>query len=225
MFPRSTDVSDLLRSYMYETGIRENSILRALGKETAQLPNASWATTPEQGAFLQLLVRLIQARRVIEIGTFTGYAALAIALALPDDGELITCDIAEGWSEMGTPYWREAGVEKRIERRLGDAKTVLAELLDADGRNAFDMIFLDANRSNYPDYLDLASELLRPGGLLVADNVFRGGTVVETTNANGTAHSRGPEGVRAFNSRLHDDARFDLCMLAIADGMTLALKK
>lgn len=221
MLPRSTDVSDSLRAYMYTNGIREDSIVKALGDETAQLPNADWATPPEQGALLQMLVRLIQARRVIEIGTFTGYAALAMALALPDDGELITCDIAEGWSEMGTHYWREAGVNKRIQRRLGDAKTILAELRDAGGRNAYDMIFLDANSSNYPGYLELAAELLRSGGLLVANDVFRGGAVADDD----LPHSRGASGVRAFNVGLRDDARFDICMLAIADGMTLARKK
>jgi predicted O-methyltransferase YrrM len=220
MLDHRTPLTETLCQYILARGVREAPLLKALGEETARLPNAGWATTPEQGAFLQVLVHLIRARRIIEVGTFTGYGTLALALALPEDGKIVTCDIAEGWSEMGTHYWREAGVEKRIERRHGRAEVILTELCDAGGRSGYDMIFLDADKAGYARYLELAADLLRSGGVLMADNVFRGGTVVEEGAENDQL-----AGLRAFNDRLRDDERFWISMLSIADGMTLAVKK
>ena len=215
-----TPVSPSLYSYMIAMGVREPEVLRALREETSRLPNASWATTPEQMAFLQILVRISGARRILELGTFTGYSTLALALALPKDGEVVTCDIASGWSEMGTHYWRDAGVEKLIDRRVGRGTDVCNALLDEGRAGSFDMVFIDADKANYPDYLALAERLLRPGSLLVADNVFWGGSVVDAQCDDAEA-----VGIRRFNEALAGNDRFEIAMIPVSDGMTLALKK
>jgi O-methyltransferase len=216
----TTLVTDALYEYLLAHTVRENHILDTLLRETRNLPNAHWAATPEQVAFLQMLVRLTQARRVLEIGTFTGYATLAMALAQPDDGTIVTCDIAAGWSEMGLHYWREAKVDKRIERRIGRAHDTVRALLAEGCMETFDLIYLDANKANYPNFIPAAEGLLRPGGLLVADDVFWGGRVIDETDIDVKT-----AGVREFNDRLFADTRFDLAMVPIANGMTLAKKK
>lgn len=216
----SIPASDPLYKYLLAYGVPETASLRALREETGRLPNASWAIPPEQAVFLQLLVRLSGARQVLELGTFTGYSALAMALAMPDDGTLVTCDVAGGWTEMGIHYWREAGVEKRIDLRIGRASEVLAALQHEKGPAAFDLAFLDADKAGYPDYLDSVADLLRPGGLLVADNVLWGGRV-----ANPDIDDAETAGIRRFNEALSRDSRFHVAMLPFDDGMTLALKK
>ncbi|MGE0651596.1 MAG: O-methyltransferase, partial [Alphaproteobacteria bacterium] len=188
-------------------------------EETLKLPNSHWATCREQVALLQLLVQLQGAKRILEVGTFTGYATLAFALALPDDGRIVTCDVASGWSEMGVHYWRDAGVEARIDRRLGFAENVMTELLKTD-EGRFDLIYLDADKRSYTKYLELAVDLLRQGGLLIADDVFWHGEVLELGNSDMKA-----SGVRDFNAQIHEDERFDIAMIPIADGMTLAIKR
>lgn len=216
----TTPLTDTLYEYMLAHGVRPMHVLEALREETLKLPNGYWVSFPEQVTFLQMLIRLLGARRVLEVGTFTGYATLAMALALPEGGKIVTCDIASGWSEMGVHYWRQARVENRIDRRIGRADTVMRDLLDADGRGNFDLIFLDANKSNYARYLDLVEGLLRAGGLLVADDVFWKGRVADPHDTDELAH-----GVRAFNTALFADDRFDIAMVPMADGMTLARKK
>lgn len=215
----SPAASGPLYKYLLSYGVPETDLLRALREETGRLPNASWAMPPEEVAFLQLLVRLTGARRVLELGTFTGYSALAMALALPDDGELVTCDVASGWTEMGTHYWREAGVEKRIDLRIGRAADVLAALRHESGPATFDLALIDADKGGYPDYLDPVAELLRPGSLLVADNVLWGGRVAEPE-----ADDVETAGIRRFNEALSQDSRFRIAMLPFGDGVTLALK-
>lgn len=215
----TTPMSGALYRYMMTVGLREPPILRALREETLKLPNSHWATCPEQVALLQLLVQLLGANRILEIGTFTGYGTLALAMALPDDGRIVTCDVASGWSEMGIHYWRDAGVEARIDRRLGLAEDVMTDLLETD-EGGFDLIYLDADKRGYTKYLELAARLLRPGGLLIADDVFCRGNVLETDTSDQRV-----DGVKAFNAQLHDDERFDIAMIPIADGMTLAIKK
>lgn len=220
MASKKTEISDALYGYLLTVGVREDEAMQALREETQNLPNGHWATTPEQAALLQLLVRLIDARKILDIGTFTGYSAMALALAIPEDGQVITCDVAAGWSEMGVHYWRQAGVEGRIDRRIGRAEETLTGLIKAGDARSFDMIFIDANRAEYLTYLELSAVLLRPGGLLIADNVLRRGKVLDAADT-----SPETEAVRRFNQSMHDDPRFHICMLPVADGMTLAIKQ
>lgn len=216
----TTPMTDALYDYMLAHGVKEIPVLAALHRETMKLPNAHWASTADQVALLQMLVRLLQAKLILEIGTYTGYATLAMALAQPDDGRIVTCDVAQGWSEMGVHYWREAGVERRIDRRCGRADDIMAEILDSDGPGGFDMVYLDADKQGYWRLCDLAAQLLRPGGLLVADDVFWRGRVVKSADD-------GPllTGVLEFNEKLIADNRFDIAMLPVVNGMTLARKK
>lgn len=216
----TTTMTDALYQYMLAHGNKEAPILAALRRETMKLPNGYWAATPEQASFLQMLVRLLQAKRIFEIGTYTGYATMAMAMAQPSDGRVITCDVALGWSEMGVHYWRDAGVEPRIERRLGRADEVMTEILAGDGPETFDLIYLDANKRNYCKLFDLAAQMLHPGGLMVIDDVFWKGRVAKPADDD-------PQltGILEFNEKLLADDRFDIAMLPITDGMTLARKK
>ena len=215
-----TVMTDKLHAYMLAMASEQHEVLRGLRAETGRLPNGNWAITPEQAAFLQLLVHVMDARRVIDVGTFTGYSALAMALAMPEDGRIVTCDIAEGWSKMGEHYWRNAGVEGKIDLRIGPGVQVLGEMIAEGGAGGFDLAFLDADKRSYPVYLDQLAELLRPGGLLVADNVLWRARVLDEADADPDT-----AGVRAFNEKLHGDPRFDTVILPIVDGMSLARKK
>lgn len=208
-----------LAAYLLAHSTTEHPQLLALREETARLPNCAWASAPEQAALLQLLAGLMGARRVVDIGTFTGYSALALALAMPAEGRVVTCDVVAGWSEMGVHYWRAAGVEKRIDRRIGRADTVLQGLID-EGADGFDLAFLDADKAGYPAYLPLVRRLLRPGGLLVADNVLWQGRVLDDK-----AVDADTDGIRHFNADLARDDGFRTVMLGISDGMTLAIRQ
>ncbi len=212
-------IPESVYTYMLSIGRPESPELRGLREETSRLPNAAWAASPDEIAFLQFLTRLIRARRVIEIGTFTGYSALAFALALPEGGEVITCDVASGWSEMGLHYWREAGVEDRIDRRIGRGLDVLDTLIAENQDGSFDLAFLDADKPGYPAYLDPLATLLRPGGLLIADNVLWGGRVADEA-----IHDPETVGIRHFNAALAADGRFAPTTIPVNDGMTLAIR-
>ena len=216
----TTPVTDALYEYILAHTVREDHLLDALLRETRNLPNAHWAATPEQVAFLTMLVRLTQARRILEIGTFTGYATLAMALAQPDDGTIVTCDIAAGWSEMGLHYWRDAKVERQIERRIGRSHDIVRQLLAEGHMGTFDLIYLDADKAEYGNFIAAAEALLVPGGLLVADDMFWNGRVVDDSDPDPKTAA-----VREFNARIFEDLRFDLAMVPIANGMTLARKR
>lgn len=216
----SVGLPDDLQSYLVRVGVREPEILQRLREETAPLPMAQMQIAPEQGAFMSLLVELIGARRCLELGTFTGYSSLAVAMAMPADGRIVCCDISDEWTSIARRYWAEAGVADKVDLRLGPALDTLDGLL-ADGQaGSFDFAFLDADKENYPVYYERIIDLLRPGGLLAIDNVFGGGRITDDAN-------RDPriEATRRMNERAATDERVSIALVPIADGLTLARKR
>ncbi|MCP5338811.1 MAG: class I SAM-dependent methyltransferase [Steroidobacteraceae bacterium] len=210
-----------LHRYLLEHSLREPAILARLRAVTAGLPMANMQIAPEQGQFLQLLVRILGARRCLEIGTFTGYSSLAVALALPGDGRLIACDVSAEWTQIARQFWREAGVDGRIDLRLQPALRTLDELLLEGQASAFDFAFIDADKANYCAYYEKVLDLLRPGGLICVDNVLWGGAVADPL-INNDANT---QALRAFNELVHRDERVDLSLLPIGDGLTVMRKR
>jgi len=209
-----------LHAYLVEHGVREPDILRRLREETADLPQHDMQIAPEQGALMALLVGLIGARRCIELGTFTGYSSLAVALALPADGEIVCCDVSEEWTSVARRYWAEAGVADRVDLRLGPALETLDDLIAGGASGTFDFAFIDASKREYPDYHERILRLLRQGGLAVYDNVFWDGDVIDESKTD-------PDtvGVRRLNDRLLADERVSISMIPVADGLTLVQKR
>ncbi len=209
-----------LYDYLLSVSLRAPEPLTQLRQETAQHPYGHMQISPDQGQFMALLVKLMGAKKILEIGTFTGYSALWMALALPDDGTLITCDIREEAREYGPSYWLAAGVADKIDLRIAPALDTLDSLLMTGQANTFDFAFIDADKTNYHHYCEKCLKLLRPGGLMVIDNVLWGGAVaaLEKTDPETMA-------LRALNQALHQDPRIELSMLPIADGLTLVLKR
>lgn len=220
MANKTLGLSDQVRDYVVTTGIREPDLLRRLREETASIPEHRMQVAPEQGAFLGMLVELTGATRCIEIGTFTGYSALAVALALPAGGRLVCCDISEEWTAIGRRYWAEAGVEDRIDLRIAPAAETLDRMIDAGAQATFDFAFVDADKAGYDAYYDRLMELVRPGGLIAFDNVLWGGKVADDSVTDTDTRA-----LKALNQRLHGDERVTLAMLPIADGVTLARKR
>ena len=206
--------------YLRANGVREASVLARLRAETGKLPMSMMQIAPEQGALLQMLVRLIGARRCIEVGTFTGYSSLAVALALPDDGRIIACDVSEEWTQVARRYWSEAGIAGKIDLRLAPATATLDALIAGGGAGAFDFAFIDADKTGYDVYYERLLQLLRPGGLIVFDNVLWGGSVADPAD-----RSADTEALRALNSKLATDQRIDLSMVPIGDGFSLCRKR
>lgn len=219
MSNQTLQLSSDLHSYLLSVGVREAPIQRRLREETARLREANMQIAPEEGALLALLVRVLNARNILEIGTFTGYSALAMALALPSEGHLLTCDLNREWTDIARQYWREAGVDERIELRLGRAVDTLRSLQLESMTNHFDMAFIDADKKAYRDYYEHALELVRPGGLLIIDNTLWAGRVAEPGETDPDTLA-----IREFNRALHADERIELCLVPIADGVTLAYK-
>lgn len=217
--PRKSLVPDGIARYVHEVMTRETPIQRRLREETALLPRARMQVAPDQAALLALLVRLTGTRRALEVGTFTGYSALAIAAALPADGTLLTCDVSEEWTQVARRYWAEAGGAGRIDLRLGPAVETLAALGRAGAAGTFDFAFIDADKENYDAYYEGCLGLIRPGGLIVLDNMLWGGDVVDP-------QVKDPEtsAIRALNEKVHGDGRVDACLLTVGDGMLLARK-
>ena len=205
---------------MRRVTLREPEVLQRLRQETASDPNSSFQISAEQGQFMALLMHLIGARRTIEIGVYTGYSALAVALALPDDGRIVACDKNAEWTSVARRYWREAGVQHKIDLRLGPALATLDHLI-ADGQQGrFDFVFIDADKTNYANYYERALVLLRPGGLIGVDNVLWYGRVIDASFDDPDTRA-----IRAFNEQLKNDDRVWLSMLPVRDGLTLACKK
>jgi len=218
-----------LLDYMRSVSLREHEVLRRLREETQRDPDAIMQITPEQGQFMALLVRLMRARKTLEIGTYTGYSALSVALALPADGRVVACDVSETWTNVGKRYWQEAGVADRIDLRLGPALDTLREL-QADGHNeSFDFAFIDADKSSYLKYYEAVLPLLRQGGLIAIDNVAMFGAVVDPGLLDDALRERIDdeqiETIKKLNARILVDERVDVSMLPLADGMTLVLKR
>jgi len=208
-----------LDDYVRTVGARETDVQRRLREETAQLPQAGMQIGADEATFLALLVRVQAARRAIEIGTFTGYSALAMASALPDDGRLVCCDISREWTAIAERYWREAGVNGRIELRIGPAADTLRALA-SQGEGSFDFAFIDADKAGYDDYYEHCLRLLRPGGLVAIDNTLWSGWVVDPAHDDADTAA-----LRRLNRKIHDDQRVDACLLSIGDGLTLARKR
>ena len=206
-----------LSDYLREVSLRDHPLLARLRTETAALPRARMQITPEQGQFMQLLLRTLGARRTIEIGVFTGYSALCTALALPADGQVIACDVSEEWTAIGRRYWLEAGVADKIDLRLSPAVETLDALL-ADGQaGQFDFAFIDADKDNYDAYYERCLQLVRPGGIIAVDNVLWHGDVIDPSKQDPDTVA-----IRALNRKLHLDPRIELSMLPMGDGLTVA---
>jgi caffeoyl-CoA O-methyltransferase len=217
---RTLVLNDTLYDYLLSVSLREPDVLRRLREETAKMPQGNMQISPEQGQFMALLAELISARRYLEIGTFTGYSALAVALALPQDGQVIACDISEEFTALARPYWEEAGVADKIDLRIAPALETLDTLIAEGEKGAFDFAFIDADKTNYQGYFQRALDLIRPGGLIAVDNVLWSGAVVDPARTDDDT-----EAIRAFNDRLSDDPRISLSLVPIGDGLTLARKR
>lgn len=220
MTVRLLDLTSKLHDYVLSVSSRETKLMARLREETATMPGAGMQIPPIQGQFLAFLVSLIGARRGIEIGTFTGYSALWVATALPADGKLICCDVNEKTTAVARRYWKEAGVDRKIELRLAPALDTLKSLLASGGTGTFDYVFIDADKENYDGYYERVLRLVRPGGLVMLDNVLWGGDVADAKK-----HDADTEALRAVNTKLLGDERVDLSMLPLADGLTLARKR
>jgi predicted O-methyltransferase YrrM len=205
--------------YLGTVIVRESPLQQRLRTETSRLPDAGMQIGADQGALLAFLVRTIGARRAIEVGTFTGYSALAVAGALPPDGRLVCCDVSEEWTTIARRYWAEAGLADRIELHLRPARATLVELLERDGAGSFDFAFIDADKTGYDAYYEACLGLLRVGGLIAIDNVLWSGTVADPADVR-------PDTValRAISAKVRDDPRVDACLLSVGDGVMLARK-
>ncbi|ATX80908.1 putative O-methyltransferase YrrM [Mariprofundus ferrinatatus] len=209
-----------LYGYLLEMGVREPEVLQQLREATEKEELSIMRSAPEQCQMMALLLRLSGSKRVIEVGTYTGYATLWMALSLPEDGEIVSCDVSERWSFVARRFWEMAGVEAKVHLHLRPALETLDTLLNQGEEACFDFAFIDADKENYDHYFERCLKLIRPGGLIVIDNVLWGGSVIDEQD-----HSAATEAIRIFNSKLKVDARVDLSMLPIADGVTLAVKR
>ena len=220
MSTRTLNLDDRLYDYLLSVSLREAPLLRQLREETARHPDAIMQISPEQGQFMQLLIRLIGAKRCIEVGTFTGYSSLCVALALPADGYILACDVDADFTAIAERYWAEAGVLEKIDLKLAPAKQTLGERLAAGEAQSYDFAFIDADKENYGSYYESCLKLIRPGGLIAIDNVLWSGSPADpkidtpTTNA-----------IRMFNEEIYSDPRIDLSLLPLGDGLTLARKR
>jgi predicted O-methyltransferase YrrM len=217
---RTVHVTGALQRYLYEASLREPDVLRRLRAETSAMEQASMQIGPIQGQLFALLVELTGARRCLEIGTFTGYSALAVALALPDDGTVVACDVSEEWTSIARRYWEEAGVAHKIDLRLAPGLQTLDGLLAEGASDTFDFAFIDADKEAYGEYYERCLRLVRAGGLIAVDNTLWSGKVAdpEVTDA-------GTEAIRAFNEKVRDDSRVTMSLLPVGDGVTLARKR
>ena len=222
-------ISKGLYEYILSVSLREHEALRALREETAKEPNAIMQIPPEQGQFMALLVKMLGAQKTLEIGTYTGYSALSVALAMPDNSITVTCDINPEWANIGQRFWKESGVDNKIDLRIGSALNTLDELLNDGHEGSFDFAFIDADKSNYDGYYEKTLSLLRPGGVIAIDNVFLFGSVVDPELLDDDLKTRISDSdilaMRSLNIKIKQDDRVDMSMLPIADGLTLVLKK
>ncbi len=213
-------LNDQSYNYLLDTSLRETEVAQRLREATANLPNGGMQISPNQGQFMALLVQLMGAKKTLEIGVFTGYSALVVALALPDDGKIIACDISAEWTSIGRRYWAEAGVNHKIDLRLAPAVATLDALL-ADGQAAtFDFVFIDADKTNYDNYYERALQLVRKGGLIVFDNTLWYGKVADENEQDDDTVA-----LRALNKKLQADERIFMSQIPVGDGVTLAIPR
>ena len=215
-----TFLPEPLEQYLFDVLSPRTPVQERLRTETQALPQAGMQIGPDQGLFLGLLVRMLDARRVIEVGTFTGYSALAMAMALPPGGRVLCCDISEEYTAIARRYWKEAGVENRIALRLGPAKETLTGVLAAEGGASQDLAFIDADKTGYDVYYELCLQLVRPGGIIAIDNVLWSGKVADPAVKDADTAA-----LRALNLKIRDDQRVDAVVLTVGDGLTLARRK
>ena len=219
MSNRTIRMNDALDAYLGRVSLRETDVQQRLREETAVLEYAGMQISPVQGQLMRMLAGLVGARRAIEVGVFTGYSALSVALALPEDGELVACDVNEEWTAIARRYWSEAGVDSKIRLEIAPAVETLDNLIREGRSGEFDIAFIDADKTSYDLYYERCLELLRPGGLVLVDNVLWSGKVADETD-----RSEDTVALRAFNAKLRDDSRVELCMLPVGDGLTIARK-
>lgn len=219
MLKKTMGLEDQLYNYFLSVSLREADILQQLRKETARLPNAIMQIAPEQGQFMALLIKLLSAKKTLEVGVFTGYSSLCVALALPKDGKIVACDVSEEYTTMARRYWQAAGVADKIDLRIAPALDTLDQLLAEGQSETFDFAFIDADKGNYDNYYERSLQLIRPGGLIAIDNVLWSGRVADSQNREGSTQK-----IRALNEKLHKDQRVTLSIVPIADGLTLAFK-
>ncbi len=220
MSNKTLGLESQLYDYLLSVSLREPDILQQLREETADLPNAMMQIAPEQGQFMALLVQLLGATKTLEVGVFTGYSSLCVALALPPNGKIVACDVSEEYTAVARRYWEAAGVAEKIELQLAPALETLDKLLESGQAETFDFAFIDADKGNYYGYYERSLQLIRPGGLIAIDNVLWSGRVADPQERDGSTKA-----IRAFNEKLHQDERVTLSLVPIADGLTLALKR
>ncbi len=218
MSSRSLGLTDKVYTYLLNNSLRESPACSGLRTATENVEYSMMQVSPEQGQFMSLLVSLLHVRKAIEVGTYTGYSALCVAQALPEDGTLIACDISEQWTSIGRPYWEQAGVANKIDLRIAPAIDTLHSLQEEAG--TFDFGFIDADKVNYLQYYELVLHLLRPGGVILIDNVLWSGSVADDDN-----HEESTQAIRAVNKHIHADRRVDISMLPVGDGLTLVRKR
>lgn len=220
MAGRTLSLDPDLYRYLIDHSVREHPALRELREATAGMPHAGMQISPDQGQLMALLVRLLDARRTLEIGVFTGYSALSVALALPADGKVVACDVSEEWTSMARRHWQQAGVGGKIDLHLAPALQTLDQLVAEGAAGTFDFAFIDADKSNYLAYYERCLALVRRRGLIAVDNTLWSGAVADPAN-----EERDTIAIRAFNDALLGDSRVDIALLTVGDGLTLALKR
>jgi predicted O-methyltransferase YrrM len=220
MSARTLGLDPKLYDYLLAVSVREPPVLAALREETSKLPGAGMQISPEQGQFMRLLIELLGAQRTLEVGVFTGYSSICVALALPQDGELVACDVSAEYTAVARRYWQQAGVEGRIRLQLGPALGTLDGLIASGAEGSFDFAFIDADKDNYLAYYERALTLLRRGGLIAIDNVLWGGSVADPQDQKPSTLA-----IRALNARLRDDERVSTSLVPIGDGLFLARKR
>jgi len=219
MANQTIGLDDQLYRYLQSVSLQEPAILTQLRQETAQQPMSQMQIAPEQGQFMALLVQLMGAKKTLEVGVFTGYSALVVALALPPDGKVVACDVSEEYTAIARRYWQQAGVADKIDLHLAPALETLDQLLAVGQAGTFDFAFIDADKSNYDGYYERSLQLVRSGGLVAIDNVLWSGRVADPQVQDNRTNS-----IRAFNQKVHEDARVSLSLVPIGDGLTLARK-
>jgi predicted O-methyltransferase YrrM len=217
---RAVTMTENLYRYLVDHSLRDHPVLRELREETARLPNAVMQIGPDQGQFMALLTKLVGARRCLEVGVFTGYSSLSVALALPQDGTIVALDVSEEWTAVAQRYWKKAGVDHKIDLRLAPALNTLDTLISLQESGRFDMAFIDADKGNYLGYYERCLQLVRRGGLIVIDNTLWSGDVADPSK-----NEPDTVALRALNDALHHDERIDLALLPVGDGVTLARKR
>lgn len=220
MSRRTIELTDSLYQYLTTVAVRDHELMQRLRAETEKMPNGVMQISPEQGQLMSLLVKLTGTQKALEIGTFTGYSALCTAAALPKDGRLTACDVSVEWTNIARRYWAEAGLDHKIDLRIGPAAETLAQLIAGGEANTYGFAFIDADKTGYDTYYEACLQLVYPGGLIAIDNVLQRGDVADPANPDENVRA-----IRALNQKIHADDRVDMCLIPIGDGLTLVRKR